>query len=208
MRRIVGIGAGGHAAILVEIARTAGYEVAELTDSNEARWGTQVLGVPVVGGDERLPSLMGDGVDAAFIGVGAVRSTAPRVGAYEAAMLLGFELVSLTHPSAVVSASARLGRGVMVLPRAVIHTRADVGDNVTVYTAAVIEHDCVVEDHVHISPGVLLAGGVTIERGAFLGIGATVIHGVRIGAESVVGAGAVVVDDVPAGATVTGVPAR
>ena len=47
-----------------------------------------------------------------------------------------------------------------------------------------------------------------VEPGASVGSGAVVLGGVRVGAGALVGAGAVVAKDVPAGATVTGVPAR
>jgi UDP-2-acetamido-3-amino-2,3-dideoxy-glucuronate N-acetyltransferase len=47
-----------------------------------------------------------------------------------------------------------------------------------------------------------------VEDGATLGSGCLILGGVRIGASAMVGAGAVVTRDVPAGATVTGVPAR
>jgi UDP-2-acetamido-3-amino-2,3-dideoxy-glucuronate N-acetyltransferase len=58
------------------------------------------------------------------------------------------------------------------------------------------------------SPGAWLLEGSTVERGAAIGSGAVIMAGVRIGAEAIVGAGAVVTHDVPAGATVTGNPAR
>ena len=41
-----------------------------------------------------------------------------------------------------------------------------------------------------------------------MGANAVIIEGVRIGTGAVVGAGAVVLEDVPAGAVVTGNPAR
>lgn len=47
-----------------------------------------------------------------------------------------------------------------------------------------------------------------VEAGASLGSGSVILSGITIGQGSLVGAGAVVTRDVPAGATVTGNPAR
>lgn len=209
MNRIVGIGAGGHAAVVIEAIRSeAVYEVVALVDLDNGLWGTEVMGVPVMGGDQRLVTLRDEGVKKAFIGFGSVGSAERRRHRYNAARDQGFELPSIVHRAATLSPSAILGDGTIVCAAAVVNTRAQIGENVIVNTGAIVEHDCVVEDHVHLATGVRLAGGVIVEEGAHVGIGAAVREGSRIGARAVVGAGAAVVRDVPQGAVVVGVPAR
>ncbi len=209
MRKVVGVGAGGHAAILIEMIRNAGgYKIVEVTDPRPELWGTEILGVPIRGGDDQLPALRSAGITAAFIGVGAVKSVASRKRLFEQAVALGFELITVVHPRAFVAPSAQIGRGTMVLPAAVVHTRAAIGDNVTIYSGVLVEHDTQVGNHAHLSPGVHIAGGVRVGAESFVGIGASIIQNVTIGMRAVVGAGAVVLQDVPDGITVVGVPAR
>jgi len=207
--RVVGLGAGGHAKVMIEALRLAGgVEIVALLDANPSLHGTRVAGVEVLGGDERLDEIRAAGTTHAFIGVGGARSNEPRRAVFERARAHGFSLVTAVHPSAVVSASASLGEGAAVLARAVVNADAVLGRNVIVNTAAIVEHDCRVGDHAHIASGARLAGGVTIAAGAHIGLGASVRQGISVGAAALVGAGAVVVDDVPDGAIVVGVPAR
>ncbi len=120
---------------------------------------------------------------------------------------VGFEIVTAQHPSAVVSASARVGAGATLAAGSVIGPDATLGDDVIVNTGAIVDHDCVVGDHVHIAIGARLASGAVLEDGVHVGAGATVLQGLRIGAGSVVGAGAVVTRDVDPDVVVAGVPA-
>ena len=209
--QVVGIGAGGHAKILAEILATAGDHVlVGFTDADARRWGGKLMGFPILGGDDELAGLRASGVHAAFIGVGAVSGAGTKLRArlYQKAVDLGFQMLTLVHPQAVVAPSATLGPGSVVMGGAVLSTDVRVGANVTVYSGTVVEHDSVLQDHAALSPGVRLAGGVTVGQGAFIGIGASIIQGVRIGRWATVGAGAAVLADVPDEATAVGVPAR
>lgn len=210
-RKIIGIGAGGHAKVLLEILElVGGYQVVGLLDADPKKRGTRVLGVPVIGDDRELAAQYRAGARWAFIGVGAVsgEGTRARARLFLQAREQGFRMAVLVHPSAVVSRRAVLGDGAAVLAGAVIGPEARLGDNAVVYSGGIVEHDSQVGPHALISPGVAVAGGVVIGEGAFVGIGASVIQGCRIGAWATVGAGAVVAQDVPAEARVAGVPAR
>ncbi len=209
MMRVIGLGAGGHAKVVIEILRlTGGYELVGLLDPNQRLCGSRVSDVPVLGNDSLLPKLYSQDVRHAFIGVGGTRDTKPRRTLYESVLHEGFELVDAIHPNSVVSHSARLGIGPTVMAGAVVNADATLGDNVIVNSTAIVEHDCVIEDHVHIATGAKLGGNVRVGAGAHIGLGASVRQSITIGADAVVGAGAVVVKDVPQGVLVVGVPAR
>lgn len=207
--RVVGLGAGGHAAVIVEALRAVGgYEIVGLTDPRSELWGSLLLDVPILGDDGELRHQYDRAVSHAFIGLGGASDTRPRQRLYELAREVGFELVSIRHPTAVLSPSAQVGEGATFLANAVINAKAQLGANVLVNTAAIVEHDCRIGDHTHVATGARLASGVVVGVGAHVGAGATVLQGRSIGDGAVVGAGAVVTRDVEAGAVVAGVPAR
>ncbi len=206
---IVGVGAGGHAKVLLEIVRARGeLNPVALVDSNPALAGRMLFGVPVIGGDEELVRMRDQGVEHAFVGVGSTGDSRVRERIFEHLLALGFSIPRLVHPSAVVSPSAHLGRGVMIMAGAIVNAEAHLGDNVIVNSGAIVEHDCRVGDHAHLGPRASLAGGVTVGACAHVGIGAVVLQGLTVGARAIVGAGSVVLHDVPDGVTVFGVPAR
>ncbi len=207
--RVVLVGAGGHArSILEALANSGEFEAVACTDPQPALHGSNLDGVPVVGGDDRLPTLLGEGVEGAVIALGGTGDNRPRARTYEEVAALGFALPVVRSSSAIVAGSAALGPGTVILAGAIVGPGARIGANVIVNSGAVVEHDCVLGDHVHVASGAVLGGAVTIGEGAHVGLGATVRQGIDIGPRAVVGAGAVVVANVRERALVVGVPAR
>lgn len=207
--QVVGIGAGGHAKVLIEILRAQDFfEIMGLLDSDPELKGTIVMGARVLGDDSMLATLKEKGVRHFFVGVGTVGDGSRRQRIYEKGLASGMEPVSTIHPQAIVSPSAELGKGIMIMAGAIINACAKLGDNVIVNTGSVIEHDCCLEDHVHVATGAHLAGTVLVGRGAHIGAGAVIRNNIRIGSGVVVGAGAAVVSDIEPNETVVGVPAR
>ncbi len=209
MKQVVGVGAGGHARVIIEILQLRGEtEIVGLTDPDPVLWNTQVAGIPIIGTDDELAALVERGVQSAFIGVGGVGDNSRRRRLYERVCGLGFEPLTIVHPQAIVSATAAVERGVMVFAGAIINPNARVGENVIVNTGVIVEHDCEIAAHVHIASGAVLCGGVRVSESAHIGAGATILQGITIGASAIVGAGAVVVKNIPARMVVVGSPAR
>ena len=209
MKPIVGIGAGGHAKMIIDVLRQTGeYDICGLVDAQTSLRGTTVLGIPVVGGDNELMRLYDEGIRHAFIAVASLSDTRSNKRIFDLVRSLGFEVINVVHPSAIIASTVHMGCGNRIFAGAIINPDTVLGSNVVINTGAIVEHDCRIGDHAQVAPGARLAGTVHVGEGSIVGIGATVIEGVQIGRYTVIGAGAVVIDDVLDNLTAIGVPAR
>ncbi|WHY85197.1 acetyltransferase [Neobacillus novalis] len=116
--------------------------------------------------------------------------------------------ISVIHKSAVISPSAKIGHGTVVMPHAVINADTRIGVHSIVNTASVIEHDSVVGEFCHVCPGTTLTGTVQLGKGSYVGAGATIIPNAKIGDWAIIGAGATVITDIPSHCTAVGIPAK
>ena len=116
--------------------------------------------------------------------------------------------INAIHPSAVISASVKIGDGVMIAANATLNPLVQLGKGVICNTSTSIDHECVIGDFCHIAPGAVLCGNVEIGHGTFVGANSVIRQGIKIGHHVTIGAGTVVVKDVPDGATVIGNPAK
>ena len=120
----------------------------------------------------------------------------------------GINFESLIHPSVIVSSTAQIGEGALILAGTVISSNVVIGDHVFINKASIIGHDIQISDFVILQPGVKLSGYVKVEKGATLCVGSIVIENLTVGSGSTVGAGAVVIDNVKGDCMVAGVPAK
>ena len=203
------LGGGGHARVILESLQSCGAaDGLGILDKDPALWGKQILGVPVLGGDELLADLANQGVTRFVVGLGGVGDNQPRKRLFGLGIKQGLMPINAFHTSAVCSPSASLGGGSVMLPASVVNSEAVIGVNVIINTGAIVEHDCAIGNHVHIATGSRLCSSVHVGDDAHIGAGATVRQGVKIGAGAIVGMGAVVIKDVDPGTTVVGIPAR
>lgn len=203
---LVLIGAGGHGRVVLDILLCANqHRVVGILDADPALVGTRIHGVEVLGPVQLLDKLRRQHVRGAIVAIGDNRVRRSYQREVEAA---GLEVVTVTHPSAVISPRATIGRNVVVCSGAIVATDATIADAVILNTGCRVDHECAIGEAAHIAPGAILAGRVNVGAEAFIGMGASVIQCRSIGEGAMVAAGAVVTTDVPAGARVAGVPAR
>jgi UDP-perosamine 4-acetyltransferase len=202
-KRVIVLGGGGHSKVVIETMRACGWNPVGVLDRDPML--RSVLDVPVLGDDSLAEDLHRKGHVCAFVAIG---ENGMRRSLALSMREIGFRLITAIHPSAVVSPSASIGSGVVVMPHATINACARIGDFAIVNTGAIVEHDCVVGEAAHLAPRTVLGGNVHVGEEVLFGIGAAARPQSVIGARSVVGAGAVVIGRIADGDEVVGSPAR
>ena len=187
-------GASGHAKVIMDIIAAQGDTVGVFFD--DAPRCADIHGHPVFkAGSAEVTGPM-------IISIGSNRVRKLIAGRYPVTYHRA------VHPSALVSESATLGEGTVVMHGAVIQADARIGRHCIVNTGASVDHECLIGDYVHISPHATLCGNVSVGEGSWIGAGAVVIPGVKIGRWCTVGAGAVVIRDIPDNTVAAGNPCR
>jgi len=181
MKKIAIYGASGHGKVVANIAKLNGYDEIIYVDDGENEFMTFESFLEK---DLLVPLAFG-------VGINHVRAKL-----YEKCVENGLGVVTLIHPSAVLSSTVNIGEGSVVMAGVVLNEDADIGKCCIINSSCVIEHDNIIGDFTHISPLVACAGDVTIGDYTHIGIGSCIIQGVTIGSDSVVGAGSVVVTDI------------
>lgn len=117
-------------------------------------------------------------------------------------------IISLIHPSAVVSPHTFIGKGVVVFANAVINIGTNIADGCIINTGATVDHDCELHLCVHVSPGVNISGGVHIAQLSWIGIGSSIVEYITLADNTQVGAGAAITQSTQANSLYLGVPAK
>jgi sugar O-acyltransferase (sialic acid O-acetyltransferase NeuD family) len=185
----------------------AEHEVVGVLDSRFSV-GTDVVGYPVVGPPEELPSCArSTGAHGFLVAVG---DNFTRGALFAAARVAcpDLEPMSAVHSRALISPSAGVGPGVTVLAGAVVSNGCQVGAGALLGINSSLDHDGDLGAFASLGPGATTGGCVSIGSFTAVGLGANVIHGMTIGDHTVIGAGALVLEDVPASVVAFGAPAR
>lgn len=198
-KKVVIIGAGGHAKVIADIVRgnrdiVVGFLDDAFTEERELYY-SRVIG--------KVSDYKCYTCECCFI-IAIGNSTVREKIAKE----LECEWYTAIHPNAVVSESVKIGQGSAVMANAVINADATVGEHTIVNTGSVVEHDCSIGDYSHICPRSVVCGATSIGKHVWIGTGSTVINVISICDNVTVGAGGVVVRNISEAGLYVGVPAR
>lgn len=200
-KSLVVLGAGGHAAVLMDTLRLQNAEVLGLVSPDLDIHRRVLQGIPRYLQDGDVLTFSPNDIRLVN-GIGSLPGNTLRAKIFTKFTALGYQFESVIADSAIISPYAELGHGVQVMPGVIIQAGVVIGDNCIINSGAIIEHDCIIGAHNHIAPGVTLSGDVTTKEYVHIGTGASVIQGLNLASYAVVSAGVAVTKNIPAAHTV------
>ena len=202
-KKVVIIGAGGHAKVIADIIEKSGDEIVGFLDDNKEIGTTIIKEYKVIGDLNNRFAMAVTKKNLEFII--AIGDNKKRE---EISHSPNLKFYTAIHPSAQMGLDVEIQEGTVIMANACINSSAKIGKHCIINTGAIIEHDNIIEDFVHISPNVALGGTVKIGKSTHVGIGSTIKNNITICENCKIGAGAVVVKDIEKEGTYIGVPAK
>lgn len=185
MHDLLILGAGGHGRTLRETATCLGYTDIVFLDENVSSF--PEVNELTIGKISEL-QLHITKTKNVVVGIG---NNKVREQLHQQILEMGFNPVTLIHPSAFVSQSATIGEGSVVLAGAVVGANAKIGAGAIVNSHSTVDHDSVLGDFAHLGVGVHLAGCAEIGKAAFLQAGTVGGYNAKVDDYSVCPAGTV-----------------
>ena len=201
MKKIIVIGGGGHAKVVIDIIKNNGYKASEIEilDDN-LDIGSEILSCKVSG--KVKDALKYDKGTKFVIAIGNNEVREKISNMYK------LDYTTFIHPSAVIGEDVNIGKGSVIMGGSVINSGTEIGKHSIINTSSTIDHDSNIGDFVHLSPGVHMGGTVNVGNRTWLGVGTSVKNNISIGSDTIIGAGSVVVKNVEEKGTYVGNPLR
>ena len=187
-KKILLIGCGGHTKVCIDVIKNIkSYKIAGVVCDNKKG----VYNLPNVGNDNDLKKLRKK-FNSAFITIGQIKNYQMREKIFKKLKRFNFNIPRILSNTAIISKSAKIDKGTIVMDRAIIHQDVKIGKNCIINTGAIVEHDVQIGDNTHISTGAIINGEVEVGKNVFIGSGTIIVNNVKIKSNSFIKAGTLI----------------
>lgn len=209
MQKLVIFGAGGFgkevAWLVSNINRVQKeWDLLGFIDDTENLQGTDVNGIPVLGGIEWFK----DNTIPISVVCAVAKPKFRKMLIEKMEQYQHVRFATLIEPSAIIADTCEVDEGSIICAQSVISVNTKIGRHVIVDWNCTIGHDAVLNDFCTLYPSVNISGKTCLCECVEMGVGSKLIEELIIREGTIVGAGAVVVKSLSANCTAVGVPAK
>lgn len=191
MKKVIVIGAGGHAAELNDYIQhdkfnrnnSNGLEIIGFIDDDELVYSQYAFGAPFLGS---ISSHQPKKDIHYLVGIAKLEF---RKSIVEAFLNKGAKFTSFLHPDAFISPSASIGDGTVVAPNVNLGPNTKIGQFSMINSRSSIGHDSRIGDFNIISPNVCFSGNTIVGNENLFGINSATIPGIQVGHKNKIMAG-------------------
>ncbi len=192
-KKIILIGAGGHAKSCLEIIIENNYSITGFIDKNKKIENFENF--KLLGNDEILLENKYNN-HLYFITIGQIKDYKKRLSIFNKLKKLKLKTCIIKSKSAIISKKTSIGLGTIIMRQAILNYNSSIGENCIINNKTLIEHDASIGNNCHISTGSIINGGVKIGNNVFVGSGAVIKEGVKIIDNSIISANSFIKNDI------------
>lgn len=192
MKKIIVLGAGGHAAEIDEyirytqrVSRKRNIQIVGFLDDNANSYSKYAFSAPLLGGIQNHQVISDINY---IIGIAGLENRFKIVERFKAE---GAVFLTFIHCSAYISESANIGEGSIIGPNVNLGPNVTVGAFTLINARCSIAHDTIIGNFNFISPNVCLSGATEVGHGNLFGINSATIPSIKIGNNNKIAAGMV-----------------
>jgi acetyltransferase-like isoleucine patch superfamily enzyme len=190
-------GALGATQVLDILQKSEMRKAVAILDDDRSKWGSDLQGVPMIGGTDRLPTLFAEkAFDAAIITIGT--SINARVKFRELCAAAGIPLANAIDPTAALLSGVQIGTGNVICAFCHFGNSTVIGDNNFISAHGSFDHHNVIGSDNTTGPSCVTSGLVRIGNRVKMGMGIHLEPRVEIGDDVQIASGAVILRSVPA----------
>lgn len=182
-KKVIIIGAGGHAKVIADTVRKSGDVVLGFLDDNASKIGEHFFGAKILGDVSQYARYASDAHFIIAMGNNLLRK--------DLSEKMNCRWYTAIHPSAILGEGTSVGEGSFIGAGVIINAATSIGKHVIINTCAVVEHDCIIEDYAHLSPHSTMCGGASAGELSYVGAGAVLTNGAKLRSGVVLEAGTV-----------------
>lgn len=204
-KRLVIIGAGGHARAVISSALAAGLIVEKVLDNTSIK-GENICGISVI---SPINSILDTYIECNeiefFVAYGKNKL---REQMHIKLKAKNANIANIIDPSATVRSIIDAKKGIYIGPGAVVSVDVSLGEGVILNTMSSVDHESIVGDFSQIGPHAGIAGRTSIGESCLVGMGANIVDKLEIGNHVTIGAGALLLKNAESESVWMGVPAK